>query len=73
MFKEYASQWGDRYLTSNVQVFNNKTGEYEYLGATHRYFKTAQGLRVLAFGVLYDFTGKKLGNVVKVGVLGRVS
>ncbi|POR39355.1 Uncharacterized protein TPAR_00423 [Tolypocladium paradoxum] len=57
MFNDYARKWGDRYVTSNVKVLNKATGQYEYVGATHRYFTTAKGLRVMAFGVLYDFTG----------------
>lgn len=57
MFQEYAAKWGDRYVTSNVKVYNDETKEYEYVGATHRYFKTNKGLRVMAFGLLFDFTG----------------
>ncbi|UNI21468.1 hypothetical protein JDV02_007456 [Purpureocillium takamizusanense] len=57
MFNEYARKWGDRYVTSNVKVLNQTTGQYEYVGATHRYFTTAKGLRIMAFGVLFDFTG----------------
>jgi 2',3'-cyclic-nucleotide 2'-phosphodiesterase (5'-nucleotidase family) len=57
MFNEYANKWGDRYITSNVKIYSNKTRKYEYIGATHRYFKTEKGLRIMAFGVLYDFTG----------------
>lgn len=58
MFNHWARKWGDRYVTSNVKVYNNKTGQYEYVGATHRYFTTNKGIRIMAFGVLYDFTGK---------------
>jgi len=57
MFNEYARKWGDKYVTSNVKVLNQTTGKYEYVGATHRYFTTPKGLRVMAFGVLFDFTG----------------
>jgi hypothetical protein len=57
MFQDYAKTWGDKYVTSNVKVYNETTEEYEYVGATHRYFTTNHGLRVMAFGVLYDFTG----------------
>ncbi|KAM4055274.1 hypothetical protein HRG_006070 [Hirsutella rhossiliensis] len=57
MFNEYARKWGDKYVTSNVQVLNQTSGKYEYVGATHRYFTTAQGLRIKAFGVLFDFKG----------------
>lgn len=58
MFREYANKWGDKYVTSNVKVYNETTGDYEYVGATYRYFTTAKGLRIMAFGVLFDFTGK---------------
>ncbi|KAK7211356.1 hypothetical protein V2G26_018534 [Clonostachys chloroleuca] len=57
MFNEYAKKWGDRYLTSNVKVYNDATKQYEHVGATHRYFTTKQGIRIMAFGVLFDFTG----------------
>ncbi|KAF4120607.1 FAD/FMN-containing dehydrogenase [Geosmithia morbida] len=57
MFTVYSEMWGDRYVTSNVKIFNQTTGQYEYVGATHRYFTTKQGLRIMAFGVLFDFTG----------------
>lgn len=57
MLDQYARKWGDRYVTSNVQILNRTSGQYQYVGATHRYFTTAQGLRILAFGLLFDFTG----------------
>jgi hypothetical protein len=47
----------DRYLTSNVQIFNNATGQYEYISQQYRYFTTPHGLRIMAMGFLYDFTG----------------
>ncbi|PFH55572.1 hypothetical protein XA68_18029 [Ophiocordyceps unilateralis] len=59
MLDQYARRWGDKYVTSNVQVLNRTSGQYQYVGATHRYFTTAQGLRILAFGVLFDFAGSK--------------
>ncbi|KAG5984357.1 hypothetical protein E4U43_006182, partial [Claviceps pusilla] len=55
MFDNYAKKWGDRYLTSNVKIWNRHSGRYEYPGVTHRYFTTDMGLRVMAFGVLFDF------------------
>jgi hypothetical protein len=57
MFNTWAKKWGDRYVTSNVKAFNQTSGQYEYVGATHRYFTTEKGLRIMAFGVLFDFTG----------------
>ncbi|KAI1170128.1 Metallo-dependent phosphatase-like protein [Nemania sp. FL0916] len=61
---EISTYWGDKYLTSNVQIASQETGEWEYIGKTHRYFTTEHGLRVMAFGVLFDFTGNV--NVTKV-------
>ncbi len=51
---------GDKYLTSNVQIADRQTGEWKYIGKTHRYFTSEHGLRIMAFGVLFDFTGKRL-------------
>ncbi|OTA84953.1 hypothetical protein M434DRAFT_400273 [Hypoxylon sp. CO27-5] len=54
---EISTYWGDKYLTSNVQILNQQSGEWQYVGKTHRYFITQHGLRIMAFGVLFDFTG----------------
>ncbi|KAK9779436.1 putative Calcineurin-like phosphoesterase domain-containing protein [Seiridium cardinale] len=56
-FTELSKFWGDKYLTSNVQILNNATNEWEYIGQQYKYFTTAQGVRIMAFGVLFDFTG----------------
>lgn len=78
-FSNFAKVWGDKYLTSNVEIINPKTGKFESIGAKYRYFETKQGtfgtqglkavanssgLRVMAFGVLFDFTGNS--NVSKI-------
>ena len=42
-FNQFSKAYGERYLTSNVQVLNPSTGLYEYIGHTHRYFTTAHG------------------------------
>ncbi|KAI2623384.1 Metallo-dependent phosphatase-like protein [Hypoxylon sp. NC1633] len=59
-----STYWGDKYLTSNVQILNRQTAEWQFIGKTHRYFTTEHGLRIMAFGVLFDFTGNT--NVSKV-------
>ncbi|KAJ3566755.1 hypothetical protein NPX13_g7018 [Xylaria arbuscula] len=61
---EISAYWGDKYLTTNVQIADQETGEWKYIGKTHRYFTTEHGLRVMAFGVLFDFTGNT--NVTKI-------
>ncbi|KAL9576976.1 MAG: hypothetical protein Q9203_007622, partial [Teloschistes exilis] len=63
-FNQFSKVYGDRYITSNVQIINPATGKFEYIGSRYRYFTTDHGLRVMAFGVLYDFTGNS--NVSKV-------
>lgn len=63
---QFAKAYGDRYLTSNVKILNPKTGQFEYIGAQYRYFTTEMGLRVMAFGVLFDFTGNSnVSQVIK--------
>ncbi|KAI1391267.1 Metallo-dependent phosphatase-like protein [Hypoxylon trugodes] len=61
---EISTYWGEKYLTSNVQILNQQTGDWQYIGNTHRYFTTQHGLRIMAFGVLFDFTSNT--NVSKV-------
>ena len=56
-FNKVGKVYGERYLTSNVQILNRTTGQYEYFGNKFRYFTTEKGLNIMAFGVLYDFTG----------------
>ena len=63
-FFNFSTFYGDKYITSNVQILNPTTGQYQYIGRQYRYFTTQYGLRIMAFGVLYDFTGNT--NVTKV-------
>jgi len=55
-FNKFSKRYGDRYVTSNVKVYNPATSEFEYMGVTHRYFTTEHGLRIVAFGVMFDMT-----------------
>jgi hypothetical protein len=43
--------FADRYLTSNVYI---KEKSEEPIGKPYRYFTTKHGIRIMAFGVLYD-------------------
>ncbi|KAF3010935.1 hypothetical protein E8E13_010181 [Curvularia kusanoi] len=63
-FSNFSKVYGDKYLTSNVQIKNPTSGQFEYIGAQYRYFTTERGLNIMAFGVLFDFTGNS--NVSKV-------
>ena len=55
-FNKFSKRYGDRYVTSNVKVYNPATSEFEYMGVTRRYFTTEQGLRIMAFGVMFNMT-----------------
>jgi 2',3'-cyclic-nucleotide 2'-phosphodiesterase (5'-nucleotidase family) len=78
-FYQFAKVYGDRYLTSNVEIYNPLTGKLEYIGKQYRYFTTKMGksfppvfsslircvgLRIMAFGVLFDFTGNSNASVI---------
>ena len=56
-FSNFSKIYGDKYITSNVEIINPATGQFEYIGSRYHYFTTVHGLRIMAFGVLYDFTG----------------
>jgi hypothetical protein len=43
VFYEFAKTWGDKYVTSNVKIYNNKTKTYEYPGVQSRYWTTHKG------------------------------
>ena len=47
-FRNFSLYYGDRYVTSNVQIYNPTTKTYEYIGAPYRYFTTEHGLRIMA-------------------------
>jgi 2',3'-cyclic-nucleotide 2'-phosphodiesterase (5'-nucleotidase family) len=43
-FNQFAIAYGDKYITSNVQIKNPKTKQFEYIGSKYRYFTTDQGM-----------------------------
>lgn len=57
-FNQFAKHYGDKYLTSNVQIINPATGQYEYIGKQYRYFTTDQGYRIMAVSFLVDMKQK---------------
>jgi 2',3'-cyclic-nucleotide 2'-phosphodiesterase (5'-nucleotidase family) len=42
-FSQFSKIYGNKYLTSNVQIINPATGQFEYIGSKYRYFKTSEG------------------------------
>ncbi|KAF1836195.1 ser/Thr protein phosphatase-like protein family [Decorospora gaudefroyi] len=54
------------YLASNLDIYNPKTGNLEPLAPRFKKFTTKnQGIRILAFGFLFDFTGNANNTVVQ--------
>lgn len=54
------------YLASNIDIHNPKSGKLEPLAPRFKKFSTKnQGIRILAFGFLFDFTGNANNTVVQ--------
>ncbi|MCJ1476989.1 hypothetical protein MMC13_005660 [Lambiella insularis] len=54
------------YLASNIDIHDPKSGERVPLARRYRKFTTKnQGIRIVAFGFLYDFTGNANNTVVQ--------
>ena len=54
------------YLASNLDIFDSKTGQRVPLAQRYKKFTTKnQGIRILAFGFLFDFTGNYNNTVVQ--------
>lgn len=37
-FYNFSSYWGEKYVTSNVQIINQTSGEWQYIGRQYRYW-----------------------------------
>lgn len=58
--------FGDNYVSSNIDIYNPKTNKVEPLAQRFKKITTKnQGIRILAFGFLYDFTGNANNTIVK--------
>ena len=56
----------DSYLASNIDIIDPESGEQRPLAQRYKKFTTKnQGIRVLAYGFLYDFTGNSNNTVVQ--------
>ncbi|KAK2760038.1 hypothetical protein FQN54_002774 [Arachnomyces sp. PD_36] len=55
-----------RYLSSNIDIFDPRTGDQVPLAQRYKKFTTEkQGIRIVAFGFLFDFTGNYNNTVVQ--------
>lgn len=48
-FNQFSKAYGEKYITSNVQIINPSTRGFEYIGSRYRYFTTYHGMPVLLF------------------------
>lgn len=54
------------YLASNLDIYNPKTGKLEALAPRYKKFTTKnQGIRILAFGFIFNFEGNANNTVVQ--------
>ena len=65
-FIDLIPAYGSNYLASNLDVIHPKSGERVPLAQRFRKFKTKNhGIKVTAFGFLYDFTGNDKNSFVQ--------
>ncbi|KAG2161994.1 hypothetical protein VTO58DRAFT_109393 [Aureobasidium pullulans] len=56
----------DAYIASNLDIYNPKTGKLQPLAQRYRKFTTKnQGIRIMAFGFLFNFQGNANNTVVQ--------
>jgi 2',3'-cyclic-nucleotide 2'-phosphodiesterase (5'-nucleotidase family) len=61
-YHNFAPRWGGRYVTSNVDF--NLTGKPVPFSNRYAYWKSKQGIRVMAFAFIFNFTGNSNATVV---------
>lgn len=55
-FGKLVPVYREQYLASNLDIMDSKTGSFTSMGNKYRYFTTThQGIRIMAFGFLFDF------------------
>jgi hypothetical protein len=42
-YNQFAKYYGERYITSNVEILDPHTGKWEHIGSRFHYFRTEQG------------------------------
>ncbi|KAI5361066.1 Putative calcineurin-like phosphoesterase domain, ApaH type, 5'-Nucleotidase/apyrase [Septoria linicola] len=65
-YNKVVPDFSDAYIASNLDIFSPKTGEQVPLAKRFRKFTTKnQGIRIVAFGYLFNFKGNANNTVVK--------
>lgn len=71
-FVNFTKKYGERYLTSNVQILNTTSKKLEYIGSKYRYFTTKHGkYQSVLFHCIFDIRTKShLGlRIMSFGIL----
>ncbi|PPJ59306.1 hypothetical protein CBER1_04234 [Cercospora berteroae] len=61
-YHNFAPDWGGRYLTSNVDIYEN--GVQKPFSDRYAYYQTKMGIRVMSFAFIFNFTGNSNATVV---------
>ncbi|THX91708.1 hypothetical protein D6C90_02176 [Aureobasidium pullulans] len=65
-FYHTVPNYKDAYIASNLDIYNPKTGKLQPLAQRYRKFTTKnQGIRIMAFGFLFNFQGNANNTVVQ--------
>ncbi|KFY23467.1 hypothetical protein V493_05845 [Pseudogymnoascus sp. VKM F-4281 (FW-2241)] len=65
-YNETVANFPEQYIASNIDILHPETGKRVPLSRRYRHFKTKnQGIHVLAFGFLFDFTGNAHNSFVQ--------
>lgn len=54
-FTKLVPAYAENYIASNLKILDPKSGKLVPFAQTHRKFTTKNGLRILAFGFIFDF------------------
>lgn len=61
-YRNFAPNWGGRYITSNVDFYDN--GVRKPFSNRYAHWQTKFGIRIMSFAFLYNFTGNSNASVV---------
>lgn len=65
-YRNFAQNWGGRYVTSNVDIYDN--GVRKPFSQKYAYWQTKFGIRIMSFAFIFNFTGNSNAtNVTFVG------
>ncbi|CAK4030885.1 hypotheticalsprotein [Lecanosticta acicola] len=61
-YRNFAQNWGGRYVTSNVDIYDN--GVRKPFSQRYAYWQTKMGIRIMSFAFIFNFTGNSNATVV---------